>query len=337
MGAVLIMLALCVCAPVLQSLHAQVTLPTVNRFHAVTGTITDTLGYPLGNADVSIPKLGKRTRTKSDGTFRFDSIAPGSYTIAARSIGYIAPAKSVTVRAQDVDITIEMIRFATVLPSVVSSAKQTGLSGIIGDTTYRALENVKISVMGSGKSALTDSAGAFYIDLSEGQYMLRVERDGFARQLVGVSIPKDEGRKIAAWMVPQSGPANVMQGVALFDLNQRLMRVSPASAKFFTRLDLEEKGILDLAGLARRWAAGQINGECRIAMGGSPAPIPLSTVLTSDIEFVELYLPTGTAGGPPRGVTSLNGANSQIQASTSVRPPTQSDCGNLAMTVWLRN
>lgn len=126
-----------------------------------------------------------------------------------------------------------------------------------------------------------------------------------------------------------------MMGVALFDLDQRIMRMSPVNTKFFTRQDLEDKGILDLNGLARRWASGQLNGDCRVGVGGSMAKIPISTLLASDIEFIELYMAGG--GGAPRGTTSINGTNSQIMASTSVRPTVTSDCGHLAFIVWLRN
>jgi hypothetical protein len=47
--------------------------------------------------------------------------------------------------------------------------------------------------------------------------MVRIERDGYARQLIGVTVPPN-GRKIAAWMVPQRGGNNPREGANLFEM-----------------------------------------------------------------------------------------------------------------------
>lgn len=320
------------------SLAQVVILPGAGP-RTLSGIITDTLGTPIPNADVQIVSLNLRTRSGVDGTFRFNEIAPGTYRINARSIGHVAPSQTVVVGEQGGSVRIAMIRFATVLPSRVTSAVQTGLGGIIGDTAYRALPGVKVTVIGGAKETVTDSAGAFFVSLPEGKYVLRLEREGYARQIMGVTIPKEEGRRVAAWMVPHAGPANIIEAQALFDLAQRMVRVSPASSKFFSRGDLEAKNILDLQALARQWSNGQISTECTVTIGGTMGvQIPLATVITSDVEFVELYLQSkADGGGGTRGVTSMNGSNTAITASTSVRPGTKKECGNLSLLVWLRN
>ena len=84
---------------------------------------------------------------------------------------------------------IRMIQFQNVLPSVVTQADRGGLSGVIADTDHNPLKDATVSVMGEGKAARTDFTGNFFIPLKAGQYMVRIEREGHVRQMMGVMIP----------------------------------------------------------------------------------------------------------------------------------------------------
>lgn len=318
-------------------LSAQVNIPNLAGPRTVTGIVTDTMGMAMGNVDVLIAKLRRITRTRDDGTFRFDSVAPGTYTINARKIGYLGLTPRVTVGPEGGSVHIEMIRYSTVLPSMVTTAKASGLSGIIGDTAYHALPNVKISVLGGGRSAVTDSNGAFFIPLPAGKYMLRLDEEGYARQTIGITIPENEGRSIAAWMVPRQGGSNPVEGKNLFDLNERMIRASPVSSEYYSREDMEKKGMLDLQALARRSANGRITPDCMVTVDGGPRKTSLASLTTSEVEFVEVYQPSKVGGGGVRGTTSLSGqAGTAIATPTSTRPNVGSECGNLGIIVWLR-
>lgn len=300
------------------------------------GIVVDTLGAPIGGADVAVTSLGRYTRTRENGTFRFDSIKAGEYQVSARRIGYVGGTHQVTVGANGGSLTLTMIQVGYGLPSVVSVATRGGLSGVIADTGYRPMADVSIRVIGAGKTVQTDSAGAFFLPLTPGEYLVRIERDGFSRQTIGLTIPENEGRRIAAFMVPRKGPANHMESQALFDLHQRMIRSSPASSHYYSNEALRNSGIRDMWDLARRWALGRFASDCLVTVGGTNFRLPIATVTTADVEFAEVYQQSNRFGSGARGVTSLAGNSTRFMTSTSVQPATTASCGNVAIVVWLR-
>ncbi len=314
---------------------AQTIAPKPAGPGTLIGMVTDTLGQPLADVSVELASVKRRTRTNADGGFRFDSLKAGTYEVAARKLGYVAEIYGVTVRPEGGSLYIKMIRLATYLPSMVSTAERGGLSGVIGDTAYRPVGGVKVKVLGTSFATESDSAGAFFLPLTPGQYMVVLERDGFARQRVGVSIPENEGRKIAAWMVPRIGRENPLEGANLFDLNQRVMRVSPATSKFLTREDMQKQGLDELQQVARLYAGRFPQPDCMVTINGGPRRLPLWQLSAADIEFVEVYLPTNVGGAGTRGVTSINGMANTLTTSTSVRPTIPQECG-VGLIAWLR-
>ena len=311
------------------------TLPGVLR-----GVVTDTLGNAISDAEVVLTQLRRQVRTRADGGFQFDSVKAGTYRVSARRLGYVARAYQVVVSAEGGSVEIRMIPIGYTIAAVTTTAEIGGLSGVIADTAFRALKDVQVTALGTGKSVRTDSAGAFFMPLKAGQYLLRIERDGFSRQTKSVMITEAEGRKIAAWLVPRSGPPNHFESNELFDLNQRIMRSSAVTAKFFTREELVRQGLHDLSALARNWANGRITSECDVGIGGVPnLKIPLSLLLVSEVEFVEVYMPSNFAGGGSgtRGKTSLSGNPTKFTTPTGpARPASLPSCGNLALVAWLR-
>jgi len=319
---------------VAQALFAQQAPLKAPGAGLLTGHITDTLGTPLADVAVVITKLKRQTRTRADGSFRFDSVPPGTYEITARSIGLIAGAYQVVVGRDGAAVTIPMIRLGTVLQARVTVADRGGLSGVIGDTAYRALREVDVLVMGGVHHTKTDSAGAFFLPLKPGNYMLQLESDGFARQMISVTVPKDEGRRIAAWMVPESGNSNHRESWELYRFNERVMRASPASSRYFSREALQSQNIPDLQALAPRWAVGRITGDCMVQLNGSSVWVPLGTLTTDQLEFVEVYLPSKI--GSVRGGTSMSGAPTKITTSARMQPGVSTECGNLSLIAWTR-
>ncbi len=169
----------------------------------IAGRVIGADGQPIADADVYVEQLKQRVRTSADGRFRFINVDNGKYTVGARSIGYTGQSTKVTVKDKGVAIEFKLARAQFSLPARITTANRGGLSGVIADTGLRPLRDVSIRVMGQTYDERTDSAGKFFIPIKPGQYMLRVELKGFARQLIGVTVPENEGRQVAAWMVPQ--------------------------------------------------------------------------------------------------------------------------------------
>jgi len=313
---------------------AQNQAPQPAGPNTLVGIVTDTAGIPLQDVDVLIVVLQRSTRTRADGSFRFDSIPVGSYDVRPRRIGFIGATPTVKVASNGGTVLIKLIRFGQALPSVVTVAALGGLSGVIGDTVFRALPNVLVTAIGAAQTTKSDSAGAFFMPLKPGRYLIRLDLNGYERQTVGVTLPDSAGRRIAAWLAPRKGPANHLEANLLFELGQRVVRVSPASSKFLTREDLEQQGVVDLQALALRWGNGRLTGECTVALGGTTVSVPISQLTTPDIEFVELYLPSKI--GSVRGGTSINGQETKFITSTTMQPAAKAACANLALIVWLR-
>ncbi len=323
-----------------QPIAAQASAGVQATPGTLSGVVTDTLGNPVDDVEVVLTELRRRARTQADGAFQFDNVPAGTYRVSARRMGYVVTSVEVSVPEAGRHVEIRMTPIGYTIAAVTTIADIGGVSGVIADTASRPLKDVQVTALGAGKSVKTDSAGAFFIPLKAGQYMLRIERDGFSRQTKAVMIPENEGRKIAAWLVPRTGPPNHIESNALFDLNQRIVRASPVSSKYFAREELVRLGLHDLSALARKWAQGSISHECEVAIGGVPnLTIPLAMLLVSEVEFVEVYLPSNIAGaGPgPRGTTSLN--NNPTKFTTPTGPPRLQGsraCGNISIVAWLR-
>lgn len=330
---VLVLFASCLAWP---RIDAQIVTPPPAGPNTVVGVVVDTSDIPLADVTVMIRSLNRQTRSRSDGTFRFDSIPMGTHEISARSVGLIVGVQKVLVGSDGAAVRIMMIRYGTALAAMVTTASRGGLSGVIGDTAYKAIEGATVQPLGGTGRGVTDSLGAFFVPLRPGRYLLRIEKEGYLRQTIGVTIPETEGRHIAAWLKPEDGPPDHVMGQQLFDLNQRILRVSPVSSKFLTREDMEERGIVDLQALALRYGTGAITPECMVTIGGRfGGGVPLGTLTASDIEFIEVYLPTGI--GQTRGGTSIGGNSTKFETVTFSRPSASKACGNVGLVAWLRN
>ncbi len=301
--------------------------------NTLSGIVTDVTGKPLPDVDVYVDQLQRRTRTTENGRFQFESVKEGRYNVGARSIGYAARTARVTVRDSGAFVSFVLERTSFSLPSVITTADRGGLSGVVADTGLKALAGVSVRVIGQPYDERTASAGAFLMPLKPGAYMVRIERDGYARQLIGVTVPPNEGRKIAAWMVPQRGGNNPREGANLFEMRERLLRVGPASGLFYSREDIEKSGIKDLRTFASSAEAKMINQDCPVVINGGPEWQPLWRVMTEEIEYLEIYppVPARQTAGP---VSSSRDRMATQRAAMSTTAGSK-ECGDKIM-VWVR-
>ncbi len=64
---------------------------------AIAGTVVDTAGAPVANADVRIAALSLVARTDSAGRYRLSDVAAGTHTVIVRAIGFEPSSATVTV------------------------------------------------------------------------------------------------------------------------------------------------------------------------------------------------------------------------------------------------
>ena len=88
-----------------------VASPARAQAPSITGRVVDTQGAVVANAEVTIQAAGRRTqsvRSALDGTFVFDAMAPGSYTVLVTAAGFTASSQPATVQTSPVALTITL-------------------------------------------------------------------------------------------------------------------------------------------------------------------------------------------------------------------------------------
>ena len=95
---------------------------------AVLGTVTDSAGAPLANANVIVAEVARATTTNAQGEFVLRGLPAGEYHLSVTRIGY-APGHLVVrvpVEGQDVRVRIALMSTPLRLSSVIVSASPTG-------------------------------------------------------------------------------------------------------------------------------------------------------------------------------------------------------------------
>ncbi|MEA3244524.1 MAG: carboxypeptidase-like regulatory domain-containing protein, partial [Gemmatimonadota bacterium] len=164
---------------------------------AIVGVVVDTAGSPIGDVEL-ITGAGRRSTVSArDGSFRLADLLPGRYAVVARKVGYLPRTLNVFAGKDDVPVRFVLTPFARSLPPSLTVAVRVGLEGVVADSSHRPLPNVAVEIIGSNRRVSTDAAGAFFVDLDPGSYMVRFGRDGYADQMVSVRVAPDSGRCLA--------------------------------------------------------------------------------------------------------------------------------------------
>lgn len=301
----------------------------------IVGVVTDTLGNVVDSADVVVGQLKRHTLTKSDGTFRFDDIKPGTYELSARKLGFFPQVRRVKVGDTGGAVTFELVRTAYALPPVVTTSTRTGLSGVVGDTAYNVVADAEITVLATDRHTRSDSTGAFYLPVKPGRHVVRVSRPGYAPRMVSVTIPMDSGRRIVVWLTPSDRRGAGRELLMMDSLNDRLIKLNPVWSKIYTREDIVKTGITEIAQLATVGAGKRVDERCSAIIDGGPRRAPIWTFSPADLEMMEIY-----TAPPPRETIAKQTARIFGRGGPDTRgtaPATMSDadCG-AAIYVWLR-
>ena len=87
----------------------------------VRGTVRDVAGNPIGDVAVQLMPGNRNARSDADGGFGFDSLAPGSYLVQARRLGFNPMSERITIRG-DTTFAIVLAHRPQQLDTVVVAA-----------------------------------------------------------------------------------------------------------------------------------------------------------------------------------------------------------------------
>jgi hypothetical protein len=287
------------------------------------GVVRDTSGFPIPGAEVIIPGLAKRLIANEEGIFRFDGVPKGVHTMRARKIGYAPQIREFAVDTAGGIAEFELVPMAKALPAMVTSADRLGISGIVGDTAYQSMPEATVRLLGNGKETATDSLGRFYLPAGPGKYVVSIRKPGYKDKIVSVTVPKDSGRRIMAWLQPRIGPVPVREAHNIDDLQSRIAWVKPADRLYYTHEDLVKLG--------SEWAYDAVQSawsrdivppkkdpysrDCMVVVNGGPAIMNLAHLTVDEVESLEIYVNGSSQRGTP-GRISLGKRGRPVAATT---------------------
>jgi hypothetical protein len=292
---------------------------------ALVGIVMDTAHDPLEGASVVVRDPQRQARTNASGYFHLDSLAPGTYEVTVRSLGH-----DIAVQSYIVPDSGGIARFCLIpeprgLAPMITAIARGGLSGVVGDSTYKPISGAEVRAVAGGAHALTDSSGGFFLDLKPGSYPISVRKDGYGIQLLSVTIPKDSGRQIAVWLA--APPNNARRIAAAIEDSMKFRMTFLYRAAHFKPLSSEDlmRNPADILTTVQGAAVIPVSSRCEAIIDGGPYQVPLYTIDKSEIAAMEVYVKPESSRGP----TSINPAGTSGGSSTS------DDC-KVKVYVWMK-
>jgi hypothetical protein len=310
---------------------------------AVTGTVNDPTGRPLADVDIILTGTTKRTRSDAAGRFSIRGITPGAVELLFRKLGFEPFEGPLFVNAgREFSLGVVLNPRGTLSRVVVTAEIFNELRGFVVDDNGNPLAGATVQ-LGSERQMQTGADGRFlFANVPPGRWLLRATKDSLKPKQVGfqmlAQLERDITLKLERPDAGDLGPGPDDQ-VAWQEHSQRRAFIGGSEAELFTREDLAQLGDspLDVAlprlaprafaaiqggmGTARGPTSfgnsrGQQNqsmvegAACLLFNGITPVwNQPLRTVLTSQLEAIEIY--------PP---------NTETTRTTCVRFPTVSPC-----------
>ena len=335
-GLLALLLGLFFAAP--RSVHAQ-------QKSVVTGTVRSAAGDSLPNARIHATGAGVDTTVRANAKGVFGVVLPfGVAQLQVTYIGYVPGARSITVDRPETNADVSLTRIAQQLSAVNVRENWIGIRGVVGDSaTMLPLANTVIQSLHRGIKITTDSLGRFEIPLEKAeQTALVLHRDGYLSRPAHVSMENGGATDLVLFMLPGKD-RNDMKN-ALKDLDRRMTWAGIGSAMIdreqlskygAVRLPqaLDESGILTRRGLKLPHdTIGKSNGVCLFVDGRARVNWPLSSVIVSNVDFVEVY---GFGADEGRSLLALWPLNEQCDRS-NVRPNALTRATVQLISVWTR-
>jgi hypothetical protein len=269
--------------------HSQIT-PTA-------GVVVDSVtGRPIEGVLMTLSGNGysQSTATHDDGTFRFTKVTAGTYTLAARRLGYARMEMQIPVEENGVRIKVLLVRLTT-LDTVVARSG-TGIGGQVGTlNSLRPLANADVNVVGIGTRVRTDSVGRFFVPLKNpGTYVVRARTPGYEAVALSVFVPRDSTARLMLLMDTAKTAKSNTYELAWQEFNERA-RLRGTKSAIVSHAELArtgEPGLLDALQRVPSVSGKQLRfgpAVCVFVDGRPAAGIPLRLWDIEQVEAVEVY------------------------------------------------
>lgn len=189
----------------------------------VKGVITLGNGKPVENAEVKIEGIDKTIYSTDRGEY-WTILTPGEYVMTVNKRGY---------KMRKINISIPNSQSEPIIHNVTLSIDLAGVIGIIsvgnvGDVDI-PIENAEVKIEGTDETIYSTDQGVYHINLTPGEYVMTVYKEGFKRKTISISIPNSQSGalilNVALEVNPNSdGPRNYkLQMEDLNDLLEHLL------------------------------------------------------------------------------------------------------------------
>ncbi|MET3728315.1 5-hydroxyisourate hydrolase-like protein (transthyretin family) [Fictibacillus halophilus] len=205
-----------------------ITIPLSQVLTTLTGSVTDAAtGNPIRGTAVSVTLTNNtgmfvaKQYPGTDGTFTFDSIAPGIYLLNVNAVNYGNEIITVTVPVTGFNISVSL----TQNPGAVTGY-------ITNQLTGDPLSNAIILVTSSGKpldrKGVSDSFGQFtFANLSPDTYRAIISADGYSSQSATFTVLPDETTSLSFILTPEPGTVSgtITDAVTGLPISQVMVQV----------------------------------------------------------------------------------------------------------------
>ena len=233
---------------------------------SIRGRIVDRAGRPIAGAQVALTPGERRVVSDDDGTVFFGGLAPGSYTLSVRRIGYESKSATVALRDSVAEAVITLVEIPLQLDSVRIRGKSSGLrySAVVLDQYDTPVAGADVIAMGINGGIATDSAGRISFDkISRGTLIVRARKIGYAPALASLRMLADRADTLRMARLPRllseveikEASGYGMDFWAYRELQQRMAWKS-AMAGAVSREELDERGKEDLCDALPGTASG---------------------------------------------------------------------------------
>jgi hypothetical protein len=236
------------------------------------------------------------------GRFQFDRVDAGRHALRTSWVGYEPEDRTLDVPGSGITIEIVLSPLPFRLDTLTIVARRTGVFGtVVARPELRQLGNANLTVLATRFRTRTGNDGRFaFGQLTEGAYVVRAQRTGYATRLLPFAVPPTEAVEVTVLMDSISDRSTALRERLYNDLEYRINRRSTPNSAIVAAQELAARRTMSLD-LALRYSPAfmrrglTIEGEeCVFVNGQIAGGMRLKDFVAADVEMVEVY---ATGGG----------------------------------------